>query len=90
MLHNHLMGIKLMRRLPWPLALPVRWFFSVLQIDLQPLGMLSFIASPISLSVYGTINLAPHHALPLVFLYAAALRNALAEGGRLVTLSPSI
>ena len=25
MLRSHLMGIKLMRRLPWPLALPVRW-----------------------------------------------------------------
>ena len=26
MLRGHLMGIQLMRRLPWPLALPVRWF----------------------------------------------------------------
>lgn len=25
MLRSHLMGTKLMRRLPWPLALPVRW-----------------------------------------------------------------
>jgi len=26
MLRSHLMGAKLMRRLPWPLALPFRWF----------------------------------------------------------------
>ena len=26
MLCSHLMGTKLMRRLPWPLASPIRWF----------------------------------------------------------------